>query len=123
MVPVADVSEREVAKLLSLEEGHFAELKSLDIAAAKLTRSLSAYANAEGGTREYDQHYKEVPTKRPYRAHDASPFPTIRPRRSTAKTPRVTSAINNDSSKATGTSDHPNSSSACGSGAPNQAIT
>lgn len=36
-------------KLLSLEEGHFSDIKSLRIAPAKLTVSIAAFANAEGG--------------------------------------------------------------------------
>lgn len=39
----------EVAKLLSLPEGHFVDLKAIEVAPAKLTRSLCAFANAEGG--------------------------------------------------------------------------
>ncbi|MDI6900889.1 MAG: ATP-binding protein [Anaerosomatales bacterium] len=48
-VPVVEVSVTEVEKVLATEEGHFADVKSLRIAPAKLTRSLSAFANAEGG--------------------------------------------------------------------------
>jgi ATP-dependent DNA helicase RecG len=39
----------ETTKLLKLEEGHFADLKAIEVTPAKLTRSLSAFANAEGG--------------------------------------------------------------------------
>lgn len=48
-IPVVDINEREVDKLLAVEEGHFLDLKSLRIAPAKLTISISAFANAEGG--------------------------------------------------------------------------
>lgn len=43
------VSNKEVEKLLSLEEGHFSELKSKEISIAKLTKALAAFSNAEGG--------------------------------------------------------------------------
>jgi Schlafen, AlbA_2 len=39
----------ETTKLLTLEEGHFADVKAIEVTPAKLTRSLSAFANAEGG--------------------------------------------------------------------------
>lgn len=48
-IPVVDVSDQEVVKLLSIEEGHFSDIKSLRIAPAKLTVSIAALANAEGG--------------------------------------------------------------------------
>ena len=35
--------------ILELDEGHFLELKSIDIGPAKLTRVISAFANADGG--------------------------------------------------------------------------
>ena len=35
--------------LLALDEGHFGDLKAIEIAPGKLTRSLSAFANADGG--------------------------------------------------------------------------
>lgn len=43
------VSPPEVKKLLSLSEGHFMDLKSIRIAPGKLTKAISAFANAEGG--------------------------------------------------------------------------
>jgi ATP-dependent DNA helicase RecG len=46
---IITLTQLETNKLLSLEEGHFVDLKSKDIAPAKLTRSLSGFANAEGG--------------------------------------------------------------------------
>jgi len=44
-----ELSSTDGAKILSTSEGHFADLKAIEIAPAKLTRSLSAFANAEGG--------------------------------------------------------------------------
>ncbi len=43
------LTQQESNKLLSLEEGHFIDLKSRNISPAKLTKSLSGFANAEGG--------------------------------------------------------------------------
>jgi ATP-dependent DNA helicase RecG len=49
MVEVADIDSTEVARILSLEEDHFCDLKAIEIAPSKLTRTLSAFANAAGG--------------------------------------------------------------------------
>ncbi len=38
-----------MAQILALEEGHFGDLKAVEIGPSKLTRTLSAFANAEGG--------------------------------------------------------------------------
>ena len=38
-----------VGALLKREEGHFVDMKAREIAPGKLTRSLSAFANADGG--------------------------------------------------------------------------
>lgn len=43
------MSEHEITAALDVTEGHFADLKAIDIAPAKLTRSLAAFANADGG--------------------------------------------------------------------------
>lgn len=43
------LTPQESTKILSLEEGHFVDLKSKDVSPAKLSKSLSAFANAEGG--------------------------------------------------------------------------
>lgn len=45
----AALTAHELSKILSLEEGHFTDLKSKDVSPAKLTKSLSGFANAEGG--------------------------------------------------------------------------
>jgi len=36
-------------QLLNLEEGHFGDLKGIDIKPSKLTKTISAFANASGG--------------------------------------------------------------------------
>lgn len=43
------LSEKEVEKLLACSEGHFLDLKSREIKPSKLSRSIAAFANAEGG--------------------------------------------------------------------------
>jgi len=48
-ISVEIVTKEQAAKILALEEGHFSELKAIQIAPAKLTRTLSAFANADGG--------------------------------------------------------------------------
>ena len=48
-INIVTVTDAEVAKLLALQEGHFCDLKAIDISPAKLTRSISAFSNAEGG--------------------------------------------------------------------------
>jgi ATP-dependent DNA helicase RecG len=45
----AKLSDSEVKKLLGCSEGHFLDLKARQIKPAKLSRSLSAFANAEDG--------------------------------------------------------------------------
>jgi ATP-dependent DNA helicase RecG len=46
---VEDISMDQRDLVLALPEGHFHDLKSRDIAPAKLTRTISAFANAAGG--------------------------------------------------------------------------
>ncbi len=49
MIQKVTITDEDVSKILNLEEGHFVDLKSKDIAPAKLTRTISAFSNAEGG--------------------------------------------------------------------------
>jgi ATP-dependent DNA helicase RecG len=46
---VSRITEAQADHLLGREEGHFLDNKSKDIAPSKLTKSLSAFANADGG--------------------------------------------------------------------------
>ncbi|WP_205351206.1 ATP-binding protein [Mycobacterium bourgelatii] len=46
---VADVNESARSVVLDIEESHIADLKAIEVAPNKLTKSLSAFANAEGG--------------------------------------------------------------------------
>jgi hypothetical protein len=46
---VIEISPTEEEKILSLEEGHFADFKGIAISPAKLTKTIAAFSNAEGG--------------------------------------------------------------------------
>lgn len=48
-IPQVEITGEQADRILALQEGHFADLKALEIAPAKLTRSISAFANADGG--------------------------------------------------------------------------
>lgn len=46
---VVDISTEEAERLLRIHESHFRDLKAKEIAPAKLTQSVSAFANSAGG--------------------------------------------------------------------------
>jgi len=48
-IDIVDIDAAEVTRILAFEEGHFGDLKAIEITPSKLTRTLSAFANAEGG--------------------------------------------------------------------------
>ncbi len=48
-ITIVELSREEQNKLLSLTEGHFADLKAIEISPSKLTRTIAAFSNAEGG--------------------------------------------------------------------------
>lgn len=48
-INVVKVTRTDVKNTLDLEENHFIELKSIGISPSKLTKALSAFANADGG--------------------------------------------------------------------------
>jgi len=48
-IDIAEITHEQRDQILGLEEGHFDDLKSVDIRPAKLTKTLSAFANASGG--------------------------------------------------------------------------
>lgn len=48
-IPVNSISDKQLQEVLSYLEGHFLELKAKEIKPAKLTRAISAFANADGG--------------------------------------------------------------------------
>jgi ATP-dependent DNA helicase RecG len=49
VIETVNIGDDERDKLLSRSEGHFFDFKSQGISAAKLSRSVSAFANADGG--------------------------------------------------------------------------
>lgn len=48
-IEIKDISPEEAQKILTYQEGHFGDLKSKTISPAKISHTLSAFANAEGG--------------------------------------------------------------------------
>jgi ATP-dependent DNA helicase RecG len=46
---VFDVTPDQAVHVISLEEGHFTDVKAIEVQPAKLTRSLSAFADSDGG--------------------------------------------------------------------------
>ena len=48
-IPTIKLNASDVERLLALREGHFVDLKAIEVAPAKLTRTVCAMANAEGG--------------------------------------------------------------------------
>ena len=48
-IEITHVSGQERDRLLVLDEDHFCDLKAMEIAPAKLTKTIAAFANASGG--------------------------------------------------------------------------
>lgn len=48
-IETVEVSDAQVEKILSLREGHFSDMKAIEVAPGKLTKALSAFVNADGG--------------------------------------------------------------------------
>lgn len=48
-IEVVEMSTEERDKALAIEEGHFSDVKAIDIAPAKLTKTIAAFSNADGG--------------------------------------------------------------------------
>jgi ATP-dependent DNA helicase RecG len=48
-IEIINIAPKEVANILAYSEGHFGDLKSIEISPGKITKSLSALANSEGG--------------------------------------------------------------------------
>lgn len=46
---IVDVDEREARQVVWTEESHTADVKAIEVSPAKLTRSMAAFSNAEGG--------------------------------------------------------------------------
>jgi ATP-dependent DNA helicase RecG len=62
-ITVSTITHSQRDRILELEEGHFADLKAIDIAPAKLTKTIAAFANADGGELfigiDEDKHTKQ----------------------------------------------------------------
>ena len=61
-IEIVQISDDEALQLLSKKESHFLDFKSKEIEPSKLSRTASAFANAEGGeifvgVREVNQHF------------------------------------------------------------------
>lgn len=48
-ITVSDISRGEANQVVAIEEGHFADVKSVDLAPKKIIKHLLAFANADGG--------------------------------------------------------------------------
>ena len=48
-IDVKDVSRAQAERLISQAEGHFFDVKAKEISPSKLTKTISAFANADGG--------------------------------------------------------------------------
>lgn len=48
-IRIEDISSEQVQLVSKLQEGHFSDLKSVDIKPSKLTQTIGAFANADGG--------------------------------------------------------------------------
>lgn len=49
MIDTIKITNKEVQKLLAMEEDHFCDLKSINISPSKLSKTIAAFSNAEGG--------------------------------------------------------------------------
>ncbi|WP_040721597.1 RNA-binding domain-containing protein, partial [Nocardia veterana] len=48
-IEIVDVTNDDVAKAIRIDEGHFADVKATAVSPGKLTKTLAAFANADGG--------------------------------------------------------------------------
>ncbi|MGB3761220.1 MAG: RNA-binding domain-containing protein [Rivularia sp. (in: cyanobacteria)] len=48
-IEVVEIDDNQFDEILKFEESHFLDLKSIEIKPAKLTKSISGFANADGG--------------------------------------------------------------------------
>lgn len=48
-IPVTDITDKQLLEVLSYTEGHFLDIKAKEIKPSKLTKTISAFANADGG--------------------------------------------------------------------------
>ena len=48
-IPVVQIADKQVQEVLSYTEGHFLDVKAREIRPSKLSKAISAFANADGG--------------------------------------------------------------------------
>jgi ATP-dependent DNA helicase RecG len=48
-IQIIGISDNELRKILSIEEGHFVEVKAVEASPGGLTKAIAAFSNAEGG--------------------------------------------------------------------------
>ncbi|MEJ7713740.1 MAG: ATP-binding protein [Pyrinomonadaceae bacterium] len=48
-VEVSEITDKQIEQILSHTEGHFLDLKAKEIKPSKLTKTISGFANADGG--------------------------------------------------------------------------
>ena len=48
-ITVEKISNSQAAKITTIEEGQFADVKRIEIMPGKLTKTISAFANSDGG--------------------------------------------------------------------------
>ena len=48
-IQINQITDKQLQEVLSYTEGHFLDLKAKDVKPAKLTKTISAFANADGG--------------------------------------------------------------------------
>lgn len=70
-INIIEISEVEKQKILQIEEGHFSEIKAIEIKPGKLTRSISAFSNAEGGELYIGVDENKKSSKRSWRGFSA----------------------------------------------------
>jgi len=48
-IQIIPISDAEVRKILTIEEGHFVDVKAIEASPGGLTKAIAALSNAEGG--------------------------------------------------------------------------
>ena len=75
----SDITKDQYQQILDIEEGHFRDLKAIEIKPSKLTQTESAFANASGGEiyigiDELDRKKKNRQWRGFSRIEDANPY-------------------------------------------------
>jgi hypothetical protein len=74
------ISDAEVRKILTIEEGHFVDVKAIEASPGKLTKAIAALSNAEGGELFIGIDEDSAKKKRAWRGFSnlKQPMPTFR---------------------------------------------